>query len=340
MKRSVWSVVTLLVSVVAAVALQPVLQPKSRLRPYTLSSPVTALSVSTPGLASGSTPSASTPSGGDGMAEQPVPDLSFASPVRHYTPTVTLTVTLAVAPAPVQGYRVVRVYPHDRGAFTQGLVVDDGLLLEGTGIYGQSSLREVDLATGEVLRMIELPEQYFGEGITVLGGRVYQLTWREHTGFVYDRESFELLRAFDYPTEGWGLTHDGEKLIMSDGTPILHFLDPETLEEIGQVEVYDGKQPVTWLNELEYVQGEVFANVWQSDRIARIDPQTGLVVGWIDLTGLLSPADRTQPVDVLNGIAYDATNDRLFVTGKWWPKLFEIELLSSGPGDGRRAPNR
>jgi glutamine cyclotransferase len=161
----------------------------------------------------------------------------------------------------------------------------------------------------------------------VLGSKIYQLTWQSHVGFVYDRESFALLGSFFYTGEGWGLTHDGQRLIMSDGSATLHFLDPETLAETGQVQVTDRGQPVVRLNELEYIHGEVWANIWQTDRIARIDPQTGQVVGWLELSGLLSPKDVSQPVDVLNGIAYDWDHDRLYVTGKWWPKLFEIELL-------------
>jgi glutamine cyclotransferase len=182
------------------------------------------------------------------------------------------------------------------------------------------------------LKLDPLPVHLFGEGITIYGDKVFQLTWKAHVGFVYDKDSFELLQDFSYPTEGWGLTHDGERLIMSDGTPTLHFLDPDTLEETGQIQVYDNKGPVTRLNELEYVRGEIYANVWQTDRIARIDPRTGQVTGWIDLAGLLSQEDRSQRVDVLNGIAYDAQLDRLFVTGKLWPKLFEIELMPTVTG--------
>jgi len=186
------------------------------------------------------------------------------------------------------------------------------------------------LETGEVLQIHELPAQFFGEGVTVYGNDIIQLTWQSHVGFVYDRDSFELLQEFNYSTQGWGITHDGERLIMSDGTATLYFLDPETFEEIGRVGVYDNDGSVNRLNELEYVQGEIYANVWQTNCIARIDPQTGQVVGWIELKGLLTPEDRSEPVDVLNGIAYDAENARLFVTGKLWPKLFEIELISAG----------
>jgi glutamine cyclotransferase len=186
----------------------------------------------------------------------------------------------------------------------------------------------VELETGDILQIRELSAQFFGEGITIYGNKIIQLTWQSNIGFVYDKNSFELLQEFNYPTEGWGITHDGERLIMSDGTSILHFLDPQTFEEIGQLEVFDDDGPVTRLNELEYIQGEIYANVWQTDRVARIAPGTGRVIGWVELGGLLTAEDRSEPVDVLNGIAYDAKTDRLFVTGKLWPKLFEIELIS------------
>lgn len=228
---------------------------------------------------------------------------------------------------PVYTYKVVKTYPHDRKAFTQGLVFENGILYEGTGLRGQSTLRKVELSTGDVLQRIELPARFFGEGVTIYGDKIIQLTWQSNVGFVYDKESFELLQEFSYPTEGWGITHDGQRLIMSDGSSTLHFLDPETFDEIGQISVRDNDGPVTRLNELEYVQGEVYANVWQTDRIARIASDTGQVTGWIELEGLLSAEDRMERVDVLNGIAYDTSNDRLFVTGKWWPKLFEIELI-------------
>jgi glutaminyl-peptide cyclotransferase len=231
---------------------------------------------------------------------------------------------------PVYSYNIVNTYPHDRDAFTQGLVLDDGFLYEGTGLLGHSSLRRVELETGAVLQIHELPDQFFGEGITIYGNRVIQLTWQSNVGFVYDKTSFELLQQFNYSTEGWGITHNGTHLIMSDGTPTLHFRDPQTFEETSQLSVFDNNGPVTKLNELEYVQGEIYANVWQTDRIARISPETGQVVGWIDFEGLLTAEDRTEPVDVLNGIAYDAQADRLFVTGKLWPKLFEIELVPLG----------
>ena len=230
---------------------------------------------------------------------------------------------------PVYTYRIINTYPHDRNAFTQGLFFENGLLYEGTGLYKRSTLRKVELETGNVVQLFEMPEQYFGEGITIFEDRIIQLTWRAKEGFVYDKESFELLRNFDYPTEGWGITHDGKQLIMSDGTANLYLLDPETFVETGRIQVSDAGGPVSRLNELEYINGEIYANIWQSNRIARISPHTGEVVGWIDLQGLLSPEDKTKAVDVLNGIAYDAVDERLFVTGKLWPKLFEIALVVS-----------
>jgi glutamine cyclotransferase len=221
---------------------------------------------------------------------------------------------------------IINTYPHDRQAFTQGLVLDQGTLYEGTGLRGRSSLRRVDLTTGRVLQVHALPAQFFGEGITVYGPHIIQLTWQSQVGFVYDKSNFTLIRQFTYPTEGWGITHDGQRLIMSDGTSMLYFLHPQTLSEIGQLHVRDDKGPVARLNELEYVQDSIYANLWQTDRIARIDPESGRVTAWIDLTGLLQREDRIGQVDVLNGIAYDADRDRLFVTGKLWPKLFEIQI--------------
>jgi len=227
---------------------------------------------------------------------------------------------------PVYSYNVVNTYPHDPDAFTEGLVFEDGFLYEGTGLYGNSSLRKVELETGDILQILELPADLFGEGITIYEDKIIQLTWQSHIGFVYDKDSFELLQEFSYPTEGWGITNNGTHLIMSDGTSTLHFLDPQTFEETGQLEVSDGNGPVRDLNELEYVQREIYANVWKTDRIAIISPETGQVVRWVNLSGLLSAEERSQS-DVLNGIAYDAGTDRLFVTGKLWPKLFEIELI-------------
>ena len=237
------------------------------------------------------------------------------------TPTVAETV-------PTYGYRVVAEYPHDADAFTQGLVYREGVLYEGTGLNGESTLRRVALETGAVEQSVALDAEHFGEGIAIAGDRVYQLTWQTGTCFVYDRETFALVDTFTYPTEGWGLATDGARLVMSDGTDQLYFRDPETFAEVGRVAVRDGGEPVRNLNELEVDGGEVWANVWQTDRIARIDPATGSVVGWIDLAGLLSAEDRQgREVDVLNGIAHDPETGRIFVTGKLWPTLFEIELV-------------
>jgi glutamine cyclotransferase len=217
------------------------------------------------------------------------------------------------------------VFPHDPEAFTQGLAYLDGVLYEGTGLNGRSTIRKVRLENGEVLQIQKVEAQYFGEGIAVFGGTIFELTWQSGIGFLYDRASFQRKGSFSYRGEGWGLTHDGHRLIMSDGSAYLRFLDPATQKELSRVQVMDGPNPVVNLNELEYVKGEILANVWQKHWIARISPKTGRVTGWIDLTGLLSARD-SQGVDVLNGIAYDAAGDRLFVTGKLWPKLFEIQI--------------
>lgn len=245
--------------------------------------------------------------------EMPAPSPSPSPSRLNYTPNYS--------------YKIVNVYPHDPAAFTEGLVFADGVLYEGTGLHGSSSLRQVELATGSVLEEYRLPAQYFGEGITLWNDALIQITYQSHLGFVYEKAGFALRREFSYPTEGWGITHDGEHLIMSDGTATLYFLDPESLEPVKQLEVTDRGTSIAQLNELEYVQGTIYANVWPTNRIAMISPETGDIVGWIDLTGLLSAEYRLQPVDVLNGIAYDAVQDRLFVTGKYWPKLFEIELV-------------
>jgi glutamine cyclotransferase len=233
--------------------------------------------------------------------------------------------------APVEGYRVVHTYPHDSSAFTQGLVMVDGMLYEGTGLNGRSSVRAVDLATGRVLQSVKVPSKYFGEGLTDWGSNLIELTWMAHRGFVYDRFSIRLIKTFKYKGEGWGLTHDSKNLIMSDGSPVLRFLDPVTFKVVRTLAVSDGGRPVKELNELEYIHGEIYANVWQTDRIARISPKTGEVGEWIDLSGLLGSEPRDGNA-VLNGIAYDQKNDRLFVTGKLWPKLFEIKLVPNVAG--------
>lgn len=228
---------------------------------------------------------------------------------------------------PFFSYTVVNTYPHDRRAYTQGLVFENGFLYEGTGIRGGSALRKVELKTGNILQIRKLPAQFFGEGLTIYENKIIQLTWVSKVGFVYDKESFELLREFNYPMEGWGITHDGRRLIMSDGTSTLHFLDPENFEETERIEVCDNDRPVTGLNELEYVRDEIYANILGRDSIARIAPQTGRVIAWIELKGILGKDKRSNSVGALNGIAYDAKNDRLFVTGKFWPSIFVIELI-------------
>ncbi|MFL6210591.1 MAG: glutaminyl-peptide cyclotransferase [Pyrinomonadaceae bacterium] len=233
----------------------------------------------------------------------------------------------ASGPPPVYTYEIKHVYPHDPAAFTQGLIFRDGVLWESTGLNSESSLRKVELETGRVTKKVDVPAQYFAEGMTVFHGRVYQLTWQSQKGFIYDPDTFEQVGEFAYTGEGWGLTHDSDNLIMSDGTNRIRFLDPITFETKRTISVALNNRPVNELNELEYVKGEIYANVWQTDRVVRIDPQTGKVLGLIDLTGLLPAADRTASTDVLNGIAYDETGDRLFVTGKLWPKLFEIRLI-------------
>ena len=238
-----------------------------------------------------------------------------------------VSVLACAAQAPQYGYQVVHVYPHDRSAFTQGLEFRAGFLYEGTGLNGHSTLRKVKLETGEVLQQIIVPPEYFGEGITVINQQIIELTWRTETGFVYDQNSFRGLRSFSYPGEGWGLANDGAQIYMSDGTPQIRVWDPMTLQEKKRITVRDGGAPVTYLNELEWVHGEIYANVWQTERIVRISPTDGRVLGWVDLSGILPAADRTEHVDVLNGIAYDVLGDRLFVTGKLWPKLFEIKIV-------------
>ncbi|MCF3648328.1 glutaminyl-peptide cyclotransferase [Synoicihabitans lomoniglobus] len=225
------------------------------------------------------------------------------------------------------GFEIVHRWPHDPEAFTQGLLFHDGMLLESTGMNGHSSLRRVDLTTGKVRQRVEVNPLFFAEGLTVIGTKAYQLTWRSRTGFIYDVDSLELVDQFPYPTEGWGLTTDGESLIMSDGSNSIHFLDAHSFAHQRTVEVVFNGQPVHRLNELEYIGGEIYANIWQTHHIVRIDPKDGRITGIIDLTGLEPTDDRRHRADVLNGIAYDEAGDRLFVTGKYWSELFEIRLV-------------
>jgi len=229
------------------------------------------------------------------------------------------------APA-TYGFEVVNVWPHDRDAFTQGLVFRDGKLLESTGQEGKSSLRSVELETGKVLKKVDVPSPYFAEGITLLRGKIYQLTWQHQQGFIYDQWTFEKIGTFTYQGEGWGLTNDGESLIESDGSNQIKFIDPNDFHVRRTIAVLDRGTPVLEINELEFVRGEIYANIWHANRIARIDPKTGRVSGWINLKGLLPASEISDEEAVLNGIAYDEINDRLFVTGKLWPKLFEIRL--------------
>jgi glutamine cyclotransferase len=237
---------------------------------------------------------------------------------------------LNVTNLPLYGYAVQHVYPHDPDAFTQGLQYVDGVLFEGTGLNGRSSIRRVKLETGEVLQRRAVPPEHFGEGITVWKSQIFELTWQSHVAFVYDKTSFEPRpERFSYAGEGWGLTHDGRSLIMSDGSDELRVIDPATFAERRRIKVTAAGAPLRNLNELEYVKGEIFANIWTTDYVARIAPETGRVTGYIDLRGLLTGAERAR-TDVLNGIAYDEARDRLFVTGKLWPKLFEIKLVRKG----------
>ncbi len=241
----------------------------------------------------------------------------------------------AVATTPVWGVQVVKRYPHDPQAFSQGLVVDDrgvaGQLIEGTGLEGQSDIRRVDLATGKVLSRKSLPSNVFGEGVTLVGEKLYQLTWQNKLGYTWDRKTLKPIGTFAYPTEGWGLADDGKSIWLTDGTANLYTYDPATFRRLGQVSVVDPQtgQLVDKLNEAEYVKGEIWANVWLTDRIARIDPATGKVVGWIDLTGLRPPDTATNANAVANGIAWDAKRNKIYVTGKLWDALYEIQL--TGP---------
>jgi glutamine cyclotransferase len=223
-------------------------------------------------------------------------------------------------------YDVVNTFPHDAKAFTQGLTYLEGFFYEGTGQNGASTLRKVEPTTGKVLKNYELPNKYFGEGITVFKDQIYQLTWKARKGFVYDLETFKLNKEFNYDSEGWGITHNGSELIMSDGTDKLRFLDPESLKVKSTLKVtYNGK-PLHYLNELEFIKNKIVANVWTTEYLAQIDPKSGIVTSLIDLRGLMPPPTRFEERDVLNGIAYDPGKDRWFVTGKWWPKVFEIKL--------------
>ena len=228
---------------------------------------------------------------------------------------------------PVFGYKIVNTYPHDTNSFTQGLIFDKGVLYESTGLNGHSAVKIVDLKTGKTLKSHELPDNYFGEGIAIIENKIIQLTWHSKTGFVYDKKTLKLIKKFSYQTQGWGITYDGKYLIISDGSAVLYFMDPNTFKVVGTLEVYGDNGKVSKLNELEYINGEIYANIWGTEKIARINPKTGRVTAWIDLSGLLNKEDKKNRVDILNGIAFNSDKGRLFVTGKLWPKLFEIELV-------------
>ena len=230
------------------------------------------------------------------------------------------------AVVPKYGYQIVNIWPHDSNAFTQGLILMDGKLLESTGQEGRSSLRSVEVETGRILKKVTVPEPYFAEGIAVLNGKVYQLTWQHQLGFIYDSQTLEKVGQFNYSGEGWGLTTDGKSLILSDGSNRLKFIDPSNFQVTKTINVQDGATPIRDLNELEFVQGEIYANIWHNDKIAIINPQNGHVNSWLDLTGLMPREQLQDPEAVLNGIAYDQANNKLFVTGKLWPRLFEIRV--------------
>jgi glutamine cyclotransferase len=230
--------------------------------------------------------------------------------------------------APVAGYKVVATYPHSTDSYTEGLFYLDGLFYESTGLKGHSEVMAIQPETGKPLQHLDLPPQYFGEGIVNWGPNLYEWTWQSHIGFVYDRFSLRPIRQFTYTGEGWGMTRTASEIITSDGSDTLRFRDPVTFKETHHIVVKDGLASIDRLNELEYIKGEIYANIWHSDRIARISPRDGRVLGWIDLSGLLPDNQRVNEESVLNGIAYDAQHDRLFVTGKQWPKIFEIKIES------------
>ncbi len=225
------------------------------------------------------------------------------------------------------GYKIVNTFSHDPESFTQGLFLEDGILYESTGLNGKSAVKKIDLKTGKVIKSRNMQDKFFGEGLTIVNDKIIQITWRSKTGFVYDKDSLEILRTFSYKTQGWGITYDGKYLIISDGSEILYFMDPKSFVVVGKLEIYDDRGKVSKLNELEYIDGEIYANIWGKDLIARINPKTGYVNSWIDLTGILSKEDRKGKEDVLNGIAYNPENNTLLVTGKLWPKIFEIKVI-------------
>ena len=262
--------------------------------------------------------------------DSPTADSSTRKPQSNTATSVQAQANAQATPSPqdipVYSYDIVETYPHDTKAYTQGLVFRDGMFYESTGQYGESTLRKVELKKGKVKKKIDVPGQYFAEGMTIFNNKIYQLTWQQRKGFIYDLKDFKLEGEFNYDSEGWGLTNDGQFLILSDGSNQLRFIDPATFRVVKTLSVFDGQQPLTELNELEYIHGEIYANIWKTDKIVRIDPRTGHIVAWIDLTGLRPSDTLANSENVLNGIAYDEEHDRLYVTGKRWPTLYEIRL--------------
>ena len=254
--------------------------------------------------------------------------VTTASIILACAPAPASSIAAQRKPAPVQSYKVVATFPHDTSSFTQGLVfASDGQLYESTGLEGESTLRRVDIATGQTLQKIDVPSQYFAEGLAMVGDELLQLTWRHKLGFVYDRKTFKQKRTFSYKTEGWGIAYDGtSSLVMSDGSDTLTFLDPKSFAFTKTLRVMDAGRPVSNLNELEWIEGEIWANIWMTDRIARISPRTGEVNAWIDLSSLYPASQRMPPADVMNGIAYDKATRRIYITGKKWPRLYQITV--------------
>lgn len=253
------------------------------------------------------------------------PGIAFAGnlleePAR-YSPVSTTA-------APIEKAVVLNTFPHDPGAFTQGLVFHQGCLYESTGLYGQSTLRKKALRTGKTVKAVRLPVQYFGEGIAILGAKIYQLTYQNETGFIYNPDTLKQIGRFKYRGEGWGLTTDGKHLIMSNGTSVITFRTPDSFSTSRIIQVRDGDKPVDGINELEFIRGEIWANIYMKNAICRISPETGKVLGWLDMNALFQKLDPKYQIDVLNGIAYDPKADRVFVTGKLWPTVFEIKKPS------------
>jgi len=266
------------------------------------------------------------PTVGSRLGKIPVKAVAYRGNGRPQNLVRFVNVLSDIVP-PVERYSVVNTYPHDKGAYTQGLLIHNGYLYESTGQNGKSSLRQVELETGSVIKKHDLESKFFGEGLALLNDKLYQITWLTNTGFIYDINTFTTIGTIHYNTQGWGLTTDGEKLIMSDGTNKIYFLDPEYFTVISTLEVFDNREAVWQLNELEYIDGELWANIYQTDRLARIDPATGKVLAYVDLAGLLDEKDRHPEIDFLNGIAWERESGRLFVTGKNWPKLYEIRII-------------